>query len=129
MADRIELSELETYLYHSADILRTHVDASDYKMYVFPLLFFKRICDVYDEETEKKKAELGDAFFFYPEKTIHRFSIPEGCHWRDVRNATENIGVAIVDAFRGIEDATDQSSRACLVMQHGPTKTVCPMKP
>lgn len=105
MADRIELSELETYLYHSADILRTHVDASDYKMYVFPLLFFKRICDVYDEETEKKKAELGDAFFFYPEKTIHRFSIPEGCHWRDVRNATENIGVAIVDAFRGIEDA------------------------
>ena len=58
MADRIELSELETYLYHSADILRTHVDASDYKMYVFPLLFFKRICDVYDEETEKKKAEL-----------------------------------------------------------------------
>ena len=105
MADRIELSELETYLYHSADILRTHVDASDYKMYVFPLLFFKRICDVYDEETEKKKAELGDAFFFYPEKTIHRFSIPEGCHWRDVRNATENIGVAIVDAFLGIEDA------------------------
>ena len=105
MADRIELSELETYLYHSADILRTHVDASDYKMYVFPLLFFKRICDVYDEETEKKKAELGDAFFFYSEKTIHRFSIPEGCHWRDVRNTTENIGVAIVDAFRGIEDA------------------------
>ena len=105
MADRIELSELETYLYHSADILRTHVDASDYKMYVFPLLFFKRICDVYDEETGKKKAELGDAFFFYPEKTIHRFSIPEGCHWRDVRNTTENIGVAIVDAFRGIEDA------------------------
>ena len=51
------------------------------------------------------QAELGDAFFFYPEKTIHRFSIPEGCHWRDVRNATENIGVAIVDAFRGIEDA------------------------
>lgn len=58
MADRIELSELETYLYHSADILRTHVDASDYKMYVFPLLFFKRICDVYDEETEKKKQNL-----------------------------------------------------------------------
>ena len=62
MANRIELSELETYLYHSADILRTHVDASDYKMYVFPLLFFKRICDVYDEETEKKKAELCSPF-------------------------------------------------------------------
>lgn len=105
MAERIDLAELEAYLYHSADILRTHVDASDYKMYVFPLLFFKRICDVYDEETELKKEEYGDAFFFYPEKTIHRFSIPEGSHWRDVRNATENIGLVIVNAFKAVEDA------------------------
>ena len=53
MSNRIELSELETFLYASADILRGHVEASDYKSYVFPLLFFKRICDVYDEETEE----------------------------------------------------------------------------
>ena len=51
MSNRIELGELETYLYASADILRGHVEASDYKSFVFPLLFFKRICDVYDEET------------------------------------------------------------------------------
>ena len=53
MSTRIELSELETYLYASADILRGHVDASDYKSFIFPLLFFKRICDIYDEETEQ----------------------------------------------------------------------------
>ena len=51
MSNRIALAELETYLYASADILRGHVEASDYKSFVFPLLFFKRICDVYDEET------------------------------------------------------------------------------
>ena len=48
----IALSELETYLYASADILRNHVEGSEYKSYVFPLLFFKRICDVYDVETQ-----------------------------------------------------------------------------
>ena len=52
MSNRIELGELETFLYASADILRGYVEASDYKSYVFPLLFFKRVCDVYDEETE-----------------------------------------------------------------------------
>ena len=41
MSDRIELNELETYLYSSADILRGHVDASDYKSFIFPLLFFR----------------------------------------------------------------------------------------
>ena len=61
MSTRIELSELETYLYASADILRGHVEASDYKSFVFPLLFFKRICDVYDEETQEAlEASGGD---------------------------------------------------------------------
>ena len=60
MSNRIELSELETFLYASADILRGHVEASDYKSYVFPLLFFKRICDVYDEETENAIAQHGE---------------------------------------------------------------------
>ena len=58
MNNRIELNELETFLYASADILRGHIEASDYKSYVFPLLFFKRICDVYDEETENTINQL-----------------------------------------------------------------------
>ena len=105
MAERIPLAELESYLYRSADILRTHVDAADYKRYVFPLLFFKRICDVYDEETDSQKEKLGESFSFYPETTLHAFLVPSGHHWNDVRNTSENIGVAIINAFRAVEDA------------------------
>ena len=63
MSTRIELSELETYLYASADILRGHVEASDYKSFVFPLLFFKRICDVYDDSSSWRSECKGDEFW------------------------------------------------------------------
>src|SRR4051794_27554951 len=43
-------SQLEQHLWDAANILRGPVDAADFKTYIFPLLFFKRICDVYDEE-------------------------------------------------------------------------------
>ena len=65
MSNRIELSELETFLYASADILRGYVEASDYKSYVFPLLFFKRVCDVYDEETENAVKQYGEDLEHY----------------------------------------------------------------
>jgi type I restriction enzyme M protein len=100
MTERITLDELKTYLWGSAVLLRTHIDAGAYKQYIFPLLFFKRICDVYDEECAASLAEYGEDF---PEN--HRFEVPEGYHWRDVRNAAENVGVAIVNAFRAIEHA------------------------
>jgi type I restriction enzyme M protein len=100
MAERITLDELKTYLWDSAVLLRTHIDAGAYKQYIFPLLFFKRICDVYDEERNVSIAEYGEDF---PEN--HRFDVPDGCRWRDVRSVAENVGVAIVDAFRAIERA------------------------
>lgn len=80
MSSRIELNELETYLYASADILRGHVDASDYKSFIFPLLFFKRICDIYDEEMYKLIAEYGEEGAAFMGATAHRFIIPEGHH-------------------------------------------------
>ena len=52
MSNRISIEELESYLWNSAVLLRTSIDAGAYKQYIFPLLFFKRICDVYDEETQ-----------------------------------------------------------------------------
>lgn len=103
MSKRISLDELKSYLWSSAVLLRTHIDAGSYKQYIFPLLFFKRICDVYDEECTAILEEYGgdeDALNF-PEN--HRFLVPKGSHWRDVRSAAENVGVAIVDAFRAIE--------------------------
>ena len=101
MADRIPMNELESYLWGSAVLLRTHIDAGSYKQYIFPLLFFKRLCDVYDEETSEFEAQYGeDADLFADD---HTFKIPEGHHWRDVRMVTEDVGAAIVAAFRAIE--------------------------
>ena len=109
MSSRIELNELETYLYASADILRGHVDASDYKLYVFPLLFFKRVCDVYDEETANAVKEYGEDGAKFMGKDIHKFIVPEGSHWNDVRNTTENIGIAIKNAFYELEQKNEDS--------------------
>ena len=107
MSNRIELGELEAYLYASADILRGHVEASDYKSFVFPLLFFKRICDVYDEETTNAIKEYGEDGAKFMGNTIHKFIIPDGHHWCDVRNRTENIGIAIKNAFYAIEQINE----------------------
>ena len=104
MTKRISLDALKSYLWHSAVLLRTHIDAGSYKQYIFPLLFFKRISDVYDEECLAVLEEYGDEEALdFPEN--HRFAVPKGFHWRDVREIHENVGVAIVNAFRAIERA------------------------
>ena len=103
MANRITLEELKSYLWQSAVILRSKIDAGAYKQYIFPLMFFKRICDVYDEETAKAVEEYGEDIGLYPEHELHKFIVPAGHHWNDVRQITEDVGTAIVAAFRAIE--------------------------
>jgi len=105
MSKRITLEELKSYLWNSAVLLRTHIDAGAYKQYIFPLMFFKRICDVYDEECVQILEEYdGDEEALEWEEN-HRFVVPKGYHWNDVRSVAENVGVAIVNAFRAIEKA------------------------
>ena len=104
MTDQISQRELENYLWGAAVILRGLIDAGDYKQYIFPLVFLKRISDVYDEEHAAAVATYGDVEFAdLPEN--HRFAIPNGCHWSDVRAVTENIGAAVLRAMRAIESA------------------------
>ena len=107
-----DLDELETtanqlfnHLYEACNILRGPINQDDYKSYVIPILFFKRISDVYDEETLDAEQKYGDDIVFYPDDEIHTFIIPEGCHWQDVRNTSEDVGQAIVKAMMGIERA------------------------
>ena len=102
---RVSLSGLEAHLWESANILRGPVDAADFKTYIFPMLFFKRISDVYDDEFADALASSdGDRdYATFPEN--HRFQIPEGCHWRDVRERAENVGQALQHALREIEQA------------------------
>ena len=105
MSNRITIEELQSYLWNSAVLLRTSIDAGAYKQYIFPLLFFKRICDVYDEECVQILEEYdGDEEALEWEEN-HRFNVPKGAHWKDVRSVSENIGSAIVKAFRAIENA------------------------
>lgn len=106
MSSKITIDELEKYLWGSAVLLRTHVDAGAYKQYIFPLLFFKRLSDVYDEESEKAKAEYGEEALEWDES--HQFKIPAGAHWSDVRNVSQDVGKAIAEAFHKIEAANPE---------------------
>ncbi|WP_149304914.1 type I restriction-modification system subunit M [Pareuzebyella sediminis] len=105
---KLTLSQLEQYLSKAAWILKGPVDASDFKVYIFPLLFFKRISDVYDEEYKIafEESEGDDDYANLPE--FHRFIIPDQCHWNDVRETTINVGLAIEKALRGIEQANQE---------------------
>lgn len=94
----ITQAELESYLWGAATLLRGYIDAGDYKQFIFPLMFFKRLCDVYDEERAQSIDDLGDDFPEY-----HRFVIPDGAHWNNVREVTQNVGMAIQGAMREIE--------------------------
>ncbi|MFT6901156.1 MAG: type I restriction enzyme M protein [Colwellia sp.] len=97
--------ELEKYLWGAATALRGTIDAGDYKQYIFPLLFFKRISDVYDEEFENALAESDGDIEYAAFAENHHFQIPKGAHWTDVRETTTNIGLALQNAMRAIEQA------------------------
>ena len=97
--------DLEKYLWGAATYLRGTIDAGDYKQYIFPLLFFKRISDVYEEEYQiALKDSDGDLEYANFEEN-HRFQIPDGSHWKDVREVTVNVGMAIQEALRSMEKA------------------------
>jgi type I restriction enzyme M protein len=97
--------QLEKYLWGAATQLRGTIDAGDYKQYIFPLLFFKRICDVYDEEYENALAESDGDIAYAEFAENHHFQIPKGAHWKDVRETTVNVGLALQNAMRSIEKA------------------------
>ncbi|MCP5275390.1 MAG: SAM-dependent DNA methyltransferase [Burkholderiales bacterium] len=97
--------ELEKYLWGAATALRGTIDAGDYKQYIFPLLFFKRISDVYDEEFANALAESNGDLEYAAFAENHHFQIPEGAHWKNVREKTVNIGAALQEAMRAIEQA------------------------
>ncbi len=80
--------QLEDYLWGAANILRGMIDAADFKQYIFPLLFFKRISDLWDEEYRQALEESENDLSYAQFAENHRFQIPEGCHWEDVRKSS-----------------------------------------
>lgn len=105
MINRISTQQLESYLWGAATLLRGTIDAGDYKQFIFPLLFYKRLCDVFDEETQSALKESGGDSAFAAYQENHRFQIPPEAHWGEVRKVAKNVGRAIQSAMRAIETA------------------------
>jgi type I restriction enzyme M protein len=107
MSDRLSQKELESYLWGAATLLRGLIDASDYKQYIFPLLFFKRLSDVWEEDFQQSLEETHDEG--YATATANdRFTIPEGAHWQGIRDASRDVGRALLNAYQAIEAANPQ---------------------
>lgn len=100
--------QLEAHLWGAAELLRGQIDSSDYKGFIFPLLFLKRLSDVWDEEIAAALEESGgdQDYAQFPEN--HRFMIPPSAHWQKLRSATKGIGLKLTQAFRSIEKANDR---------------------
>jgi len=98
-------ADLKSTLWDAANTLRgSAVDRTDWKGYILPLLFFKRISDVWDEETADASEIYGDADpSMFPE--IHRFQLPDGCHWQNIRETPANVGTSLAHAMQEIERA------------------------
>lgn len=102
--EQITLEDLKSFLWSAATRLRGLIDATGYKEFIFPLLFFKRISDVYDEEYNGYVCEAG-AEYAHVQIQESAIQIPDGEHWNDVRQVTENVGQRLVQAFTAIEQA------------------------
>ncbi len=103
--DKTSSRKLFSHLYECCNILRGPINQDEYKSYVTPILFYKRLSDVYDEETIKALNDSGGDMEYASFPENHSFVIPDNCHWKDVREKSENIGKAIVDSMVGIERA------------------------
>lgn len=101
----IQLDELKSLLWGAAVLLRGKINATGYKEYIFPLVFFKRISDVHLEEYRKALELSGGDEEFAADRENYTFEIPEGCLWNDIREVTENVGQALVTAWTRIEQA------------------------
>jgi type I restriction enzyme M protein len=99
-ADELTPQEMEQLLWKAADILRGAVGPERYGNYILPLLFFKRLSDVYVEEYQALLKRFGSEEI--AAKKFHRFLIPEGCLWDDIRKFSQNLGQKLNDALAQI---------------------------
>ena len=98
--DRLTVDQLERYLWSAADILRGSIDSSDYKNYIFGLLFLKRLSDRFDEEREALIKEGAD-----PEDVDeHQFFVPKRARWAEIQKTSTNIGDFLNKACAALEE-------------------------
>ena len=102
----IDIKTLEGWLWEAACKIRGEIDAPKYKDYILPLIFLKRLSDVYDDEVgklaeayeDRKEAEA----FIEADHTLVWFYIPENSHWEKIRSQSSKLGEFLTDAVRAI---------------------------
>lgn len=104
-ADKLTVDQLERYLWSAADILRGSIDSSDYKNFIFGLLFLKRLSDVFEEEAEKLIAQGEPADLAWSDPDYHPFFVPKRARWSELQKVATNIGEALNKATSALEEA------------------------
>jgi type I restriction enzyme M protein len=114
---RLTQQQLEAHLWGAANILRGKTAGQDYKNYILSLMFYKRLCDQWENETGDAIAEqerLQGRKFSESQKAVfrargeHRFSIPNGSRWGDVLAASTNLGEKLTTAMRAVSSANEE---------------------
>jgi len=108
---KINLETLKSHLWESANILRGSIDASDYKNYIFGMLFLKRLSDVFNEESERLK---GEKHVDLNDPDNYSFYVPERAHWSYLKTLTQNLGEAINKADEALEESNPETLEGVL---------------
>lgn len=101
LGDKLSVDQLERYLWSAADILRGSIDSSDYKSFIFGLLFLKRLSDRFDEECEALVVDGADP----EDKDEHQFFVPRRARWAEIQRTATSIGEALNKACSALEGA------------------------
>ncbi len=100
----LTFDKLKSWLWECADILRSNVDSGDFKNYILSLLFLKRINDVFFEEIENLIEQGYNKEQAVKSGEHHNYKLPESAYWNKINSVSSNIGKAIDDAFKDIEN-------------------------
>ena len=102
--DILSVAQLEQYLWSAADILRGSIDSSDYKTYIFGLLFLKRLSDRFEEEAEKLIADGVPEDVAWTDPDEHQFFVPDRARWSAIQKRATNIGETLNKACAALEE-------------------------